>query len=120
MRGVPVGLDAVDVAGLIGATAFAASVFAAAGVLFGALTRSSSAAITATVGWLMAGNLLDVAGLDVGAWFPFGLVLELCGVGGGTRAPVAAAVLLAWLAALVVAVRLWALPRRPHLGKDHR
>jgi hypothetical protein len=110
-RGVSVDLDAADVARLIGATAFGASVFAATAVLLGALTRSSSAAITATVGWLMAGNLLDLAGLGVGVWFPFGLVTALGGLGGEPAGPVAVAVLLAWLAVLAVVVRQWALAR---------
>jgi hypothetical protein len=110
-RGVPVDLEALDVAGLVGATACGAAALAAAAVLLGVVTRSSSAAVTAFVGWLMAGNLLDLAGLGAGAYFPFGLVTALAGLGDDVAAPVAVVLLLAWLAALAVVVHRWGLPR---------
>jgi hypothetical protein len=101
--------SALDVARMVGGTAFGGAVMGAAGALAGALVRSPTVASPTPTGLFLAE--LTVVPASIHAYLPFGLADQLMGGTGDVPAAVAIGLLLAYLAAFAAAVHRWALPR---------
>lgn len=114
---VNAGFSAADIALTIGGAAFAGAVLGAAGALIGTVARHPTIASSAVIVWFgVAETLLTRGGTRGGIWdyLPFQLVGSAMGLTDNVHnVPVLAAMglLLAYLAALALAVRKWALPR---------
>lgn len=102
-------LSATDVLRMIGGAAAGGAFAGAVGALLGMATRSPVVASSAFFGWYVVEFTVIPAGIR--PHMPFTLVESL--MGGPDTVPVAAAIglLLAYLAAVALCVRQWALPR---------
>ena len=107
--GADAGLPAADIAQLIAGAAAGCAVLSVVGVLLGAVTRHPMIATGVLVALSFFGTLLRSAG--VGRYLPFDLINALMGMSDGIAAPAALGLLLAYVAALALFVRVWALPR---------
>lgn len=103
------GVTTTDVLQLIGGAAVSGAMFSGAGVLLAMATRHPTIASGSIVGLSIAEGLVSAHGR--GTYLPFQLVQSLMGMRDGAPAAVALALLLAYLAALALAVSKWALPR---------
>jgi ABC-2 type transport system permease protein len=111
--GVDAGLSAVDVALVIGGTAFSGAVLGAAGALVGAVARHPGLAIGVVVVWNLSETLLTRGGTrgGVGSYLPSQLTGAATGLSDRVAVIPAMALLLVELAVLALAVRRWALAR---------
>jgi hypothetical protein len=103
------GVTTTDVLQLTGGAAVSGAMLSGAGVLLGTATRHPMIASGSIVGLSIAEGLVSAHGR--GTYLPFQLVQSLMGMRNGATAAVALALLLAYLAALALAVWKWALPR---------
>jgi hypothetical protein len=100
-------IGAQAVAGVIGGAAFGGATLGGFGALVGTLTREPIlATVVVVLPSLIAGPLTAVS-----PYLPFGLAEQLLGGTDKVAAPVAMILLLAYVAAVAVVVRQWALPR---------
>jgi hypothetical protein len=106
-------LSAADIALVVGGAAFCGAVLGAAGALVGAVARHPSMAIGVVVVWNLVETLITRGGTadGIGSYLPFQLVASATGLSGNVPALAGRGLLLAYLAALALAVRRWALPR---------
>jgi hypothetical protein len=102
-------LAAVDVARVVGGALFSGAAFASLGVLIGTLTRNPTVATTAFVAPTLIEGALQLRAIH--PYTPFGLAEQLLGASHEIVVPVAMILLLAYPAAVAVAVRVWALGR---------
>src|SRR5947209_5277225 len=103
----PTHIGAQAIAGVIGGAAFGGAVLGGFGALVGTITREP---IFATVAVVIP-SLIAAPLPAVNPYLPFGLAEQLLGVGHQVAAPLAMILLLAYVAAVAVVVRQWALPR---------
>lgn len=113
------GFSATDVARMIGGAAAGGAVMGAAGALLGTAVPNPTIASGAFFAWNLVESLLIPA--DIRMYLPYGLLNSLMGGTGVTKSvsvdagglplPAVIGLLLAYLAAGVLIVRQWALPR---------
>ena len=112
--GVHTGLSHLDVALVVGGTAFSGGVFGAMGVLAGTITRQSTAAMVGVMFVFLAETFATGGGQHIGGvdhYLPFQLVGATTGLTHTVPAVLAMVVEFAYLGVLASVVRLWALPR---------
>ena len=103
----PTDVGAQAIAGVIGGAAFGGAMLGGFGALVGTITREP---ILATVAVVIP-SLIAAPLPAVNPYLPFGLAEQLLGVAHKVAAPLAMVLLLAYVAAVAVVVRQWALPR---------
>jgi ABC-type transport system involved in multi-copper enzyme maturation permease subunit len=112
--GVPTGLSSLDIVLVIAGTAFSSGVFGASGVLVGTITRQATSAMVSIAFVNFAEAFATGGGQHIGGVDPY-LPFQLVGATTGLThsvPPILAMVLeLAYLGALALVVRLWALQR---------
>lgn len=107
--GITVDLGAAEVARAIGGALFAGALFAALGVLAGTLTRNPTAASIAVIAPSFVAGAVQLPAVH--PYLPLGLVEQLLGISHDVPVGLAMALLLAYPAAVAVAVRWWGLGR---------
>src|SRR5664279_4513478 len=111
---VETGLSAADVAATLARVAVIGAVFGALGALVGTLARHQTLAVVATVVWELVETVISRAGTTGGViapYLPFQLAGPAAGLGGHVPGIAAVAILVGYLAALGLVVRLWGLAR---------
>jgi hypothetical protein len=108
---VDLGLSGLETARIIAGAAFVGAVMGAAGVLIATMTREPLISSGAIVGFNVIETILSNAIHGVGPYLPLSLVSSIAGLDHGLRGFAAMGLLLAYLAVLALAVRVWALRR---------
>jgi hypothetical protein len=108
---VDLGLSSMETARLIAGAAFVGAVMGAAGVLAATVTREPLFSAGAIVGLNVIDTIASNAVHGIRPYLPLDLVGSIAGVDHGLRGFPAMGLLLAYLAVLALAVRVWALRR---------
>jgi ABC-type transport system involved in multi-copper enzyme maturation permease subunit len=103
----PTHIGAQAIAHVIGGAAFGGATLGGFGALLGTITREPTIALVAMV----IPTLIAAPLPAISPYLPFGLADHLLGDGSKVAAPLAMILLLAYVAAVAVVVRQWALPR---------
>jgi hypothetical protein len=103
----PTDVGAQAIAGVIGGAAFGGAALGGFGALVGTITREPIfATVAVVIPTVIAAPLPALS-----PYLPFGLAEQLLGVAHQVAAPLAMILLLAYVAAVAVVARQWALPR---------